>query len=315
MDGSSQKKPRKKARISSRTPVPQKKKIVVAPDLPVHLSMCEFYQTCLAAARELEPGILDDRNSEYLHQYRVYLRKMRAIASTLKELKTDVTRHRFIPALKDLMKHTNQLRDLDVYLLKSNFFYSELDKKYHPGLTQFFDDINFLRIHEYNRVVKWFSSERYQKKCHNVEQQILSILNTLHDKNGPENSKKYGNMVIARSYEKVVNQATLINKKSKDKEIHRLRINCKNLRYLLEFFTPVLDKTVYQHQVKALKSLQHILGEFNDSSVQTKFLTNYLKHIEDHSPAYRAVSQLKQLTENRQFLERKQLLEQLSSKL
>ena len=53
-----------------------------------------------------------------------------------------------------------------------------------------------------------------------------------------------------------------------DEDLHNLRIDCKKLRYLLEFFTSLFPKTQMKLLIKQLKQLQDNLGDFNDLSVQ-----------------------------------------------
>ena len=57
-----------------------------------------------------------------------------------------------------------------------------------------------------------------------------------------------------------------------DYKFHELRIKCKKLRYLLEFFGPLYPETLIDKAVKQLKKLQENLGEFNDYSVQIETL-------------------------------------------
>ena len=63
--------------------------------------------------------------------------------------------------------------------------------------------------------------------------------------------------------------------------MHALRKRCKELRYLLEVFRPVCDKTAHRRLVKELKSLQDTLGDFQDGEVQrlqSQFI-NGVKHL------------------------------------
>jgi CHAD domain-containing protein len=57
-----------------------------------------------------------------------------------------------------------------------------------------------------------------------------------------------------------------------DELIHQLRINCKKLRYLMEFFTPLFPPTKIKSLIRSLKLLQDNLGNFNDYSVQQQYL-------------------------------------------
>jgi len=287
-------------------------KLLIDTTLPVNLSVCGFYQAAFSHARALEDGIKANKESENLHQYRVCLRKIRAIDSTLKVLKTEATSAKLIPDLKELMKQTNRLRDLDVYLMNSESFFQQLDKKYHPGLTRFFEDISLLREYEFQRVSEWLQSKAYQQKCREIEEQIHALSNAQDNNNIASDTFECGSQVINRRYLKVIKTASTLNTHSEDTDIHQLRIECKKLRYLLEFFAPVIHQSTYKQLMNIIKSLQESLGTYNDSSVQIAFLKSYLKQIHQTSPAYAAISRLKKQIKKRNKEARKHVLKQLS---
>jgi CHAD domain-containing protein len=54
--------------------------------------------------------------------------------------------------------------------------------------------------------------------------------------------------------------------------VHRLRIDCKKLRYLLEFFRNVFEPESIKPLVRSLKRLQDHLGDYNDLEVQQREL-------------------------------------------
>jgi CHAD domain-containing protein len=66
--------------------------------------------------------------------------------------------------------------------------------------------------------------------------------------------------------------------------LHDLRIDCKKLRYLLEFFVSLFPAEEMKQLIKQLKGLQENLGDFNDLSVQQEFLGDYLAGITPRTP-------------------------------
>lgn len=77
-----------------------------------------------------------------------------------------------------------------------------------------------------------------------------------------------------------------INETSPDKNLHQLRIECKKLRYLLEFFTSLFPQDEIAFLIGQLKKLQDNLGRFNDLSIQQEKLNHFLEMIdvnESHS--------------------------------
>ena len=52
-----------------------------------------------------------------------------------------------------------------------------------------------------------------------------------------------------------------------DEELHRLRIQCKKLRYAAEFFTPLFERERMRTYINRLKELQDMLGMMHDIAV------------------------------------------------
>ena len=65
---------------------------------------------------------------------------------------------------------------------------------------------------------------------------------------------------------------------SKDESLHALRIRCKQLRYLLEFFRPAYGGLL-KAETRRLKKLQEVLGEFQDACVAGRFLRRYAEDL------------------------------------
>jgi CHAD domain-containing protein len=56
-----------------------------------------------------------------------------------------------------------------------------------------------------------------------------------------------------------------------------LRIQCKKLRYAIEFFSTLYPDKEIQALVRQLKKLQDVLGVFNDLSVQQEMVAQILE--------------------------------------
>ena len=62
-------------------------------------------------------------------------------------------------------------------------------------------------------------------------------------------------------------------------DLHNLRKRCKELRYALEVFAPLLDKGARKALVTDLKVLQDVLGRFQDSEVQRAALRDFAEEM------------------------------------
>jgi len=61
--------------------------------------------------------------------------------------------------------------------------------------------------------------------------------------------------------------------------MHRLRIDCKKLRYLLEFFRSLYPANDIGTLIQTLKQLQDCLGDYNDYCVQQESLRWFYQEI------------------------------------
>ncbi len=65
-----------------------------------------------------------------------------------------------------------------------------------------------------------------------------------------------------------------IDSETPDDQVHKLRIECKKMRHLLELFSELFPHKKSKKLVRQIKKLQDNLGMFNDYAVQTEFLTS-----------------------------------------
>ena len=80
---------------------------------------------------------------------------------------------------------------------------------------------------------------------------------------------------IYKRYRKIRQSACGLGPDAPDEVLHGLRIQCKKLRYLMDFFAELIPRDKAAAMEKPLRRLQGRLGDFNDGSVQQKFLLDY----------------------------------------
>jgi CHAD domain-containing protein len=91
---------------------------------------------------------------------------------------------------------------------------------------------------------------------------------------------------VARAHRRVVRGGTAISDSSPPEALHLLRKRCKELRYALEMFAPVLEGAQVAKAIKDLKMLQDVLGRFQDSEVQRTTLRGFAHEMAaDRAPA------------------------------
>ena len=198
--------------------------------LPRHL-MHEFDY-----ARTLEQGVIAETEPEFNHQYRVTLRRIRSLLLLLKPNFCPFEFKLLKPNLKLLMKQTNTLRDLDVFLIDREHYLNR-SPEYQDKLASVFDVIETQQIEALKSVRQWLTSDSYLKTCVMIENSLRRA--SQYEVDNVESIVVCSNKRILHHYKLVSNACKGLNRKSNDGEVHQLRIECKKLRYLLEYFAPL----------------------------------------------------------------------------
>ena len=86
---------------------------------------------------------------------------------------------------------------------------------------------------------------------------------------------KIASRKILRAYKRMVKRGVQLSDPPPAEDLHRLRIDAKKLRYLLEFFGGLWPKKTTSRLVKELKQFQDILGGSNDMAVQQRHLAAF----------------------------------------
>ncbi|MCA0962031.1 CHAD domain-containing protein [Salipiger bermudensis] len=245
-----------------------KTRVVMSADEKAFKAANDIIRAQLVAARRQEDGIRADLDSEFLHEYRVALRRVRSVISLFKGVYDDKQTADLKARFGAIMARTGRLRDLDVYLIEREAYLALVPEGFRPGIGKLFDMFAAQRDVEHAKLTAYLDSKAYQKE--------MAKLEALFDKTkalskGPEAKRHaldYAKALIWKRYRKVCKIARDIDDATPDAQVHELRIECKKLRYLMEFFAPLFGDAEVRKLIKALKGLQDNLGNFNDYSVQ-----------------------------------------------
>lgn len=258
-----------------------KPNVDIAADAPAIETANHLVATSLDVARQNEQGISRDYDTEFLHDYRVNLRKVRSVLSLFKGVYGQEDTVHLKRQFADIMRVTNRLRDLDVYLLAKQDLFGLLPERMHPGLEQMFSIFTKERRRELKQVVKMLTSASYQRNMAELQEKFRSTDRLAPGPKAMTASLPFATHLIWARYSKVCQIARKIDRSTPDEEVHELRIQCKKLRYLMEFFAGLFPQRMLKDLIKPLKRLQDNLGNFNDFSVQQEslqaFLTTYAK--------------------------------------
>lgn len=247
----------------------------IDPSQPARETVRGLITAMSRVARSNESGLSDDVDTEFLHHYRVSMRKIRSLLSLLKGVfPRDVT-VRLKREFSRIVKRTNRLRDLDVYLLNRCEYENMLPGFMRAGLNDMFDDYATERKAEQKRVKRYLRSRAYEAKITELEDFFHGPDVLPASPNSGVAIKKLAAGRIGKAYKRIRHFADSFDERTPNKNIHRLRIQCKKMRYLLEFFACLFDRDGVVELTNRLKKLQDKLGLFNDLSVQQSSLREY----------------------------------------
>jgi len=255
---------------------PKKKVFGITPDETVEESVRQMSLAMLNVARANEQGVVEDIDTEFLHQYRVSLRKTRSLVNLMKKAFPPELHLRLKTLLAELAGKTNDLRDMDVFLLSRDFYQQMLPENFNKGFDQLFGYIARDREKARKQVQLSFTDAVHHKAFDEV-MALLSAEPLFCNGFAKQPVKQAAQKKILKRYRKIGLLGEQINDETPDEEVHELRIECKKLRYMMEFFAELFPKKRIRDLVKSLKKLQTILGDFNDYSVQKEFLAEYGK--------------------------------------
>lgn len=222
----------------------------------------------LPVARVNEAGVIADLDTEFLHDYRIALRKIRSVLSLFKGVYDHEQTVELKARFSALMAPTGQLRDLDVYLLDRQRFFNLVPETMHGGLEAMFELLADRRAEAQAVLAEHLRGKAYGKEIKALAKLFSKRKKLMPGPNASRASYDLACELIWKRYRKIGRIAAGITTRTPDAEIHELRIECKKLRYLMEFFSPVFPKDGFRSILKPLKKLQDSLGLFNDMAVQ-----------------------------------------------
>lgn len=221
-----------------------------------------------------ESGVRDNLDPEFLHDFRVALRRMQSALAQIKDVfSPDRVRH-FRTEFKWLRNLTNPVRDLDVQLLHIRQAFLNSGKFSQRELEPLLDHLSArVRIHR-ERMTAALDSDRYRTLVNEWRKFLETPAGRAAEgKNAGRDISGVAGECIECARTRVLRDARIITDETPAKKLHRLRIECKKLRYLLEFFSELFDPVPVKKLTRSLKRLQDHLGEFQDLQVQRDCLT------------------------------------------
>jgi len=254
----------------------------LAPAMPAAAAAQAIHRRLLQIIRANENGIKQDLDPEFLHDFRVAIRRARAALSQIAVVFPAGVVEQFKQEFAAIAQATNTLRDLDVYLLSEPRYREMLPPLLRDDIAPLFACLRRKRVVALEQTIDQLDSEAYAQTLRNWE--TFLIAPPLNAPDAPAATQPVLGLArrqIHRRYRRIIKLGRLSLNSAQAAQLHDLRIECKKLRYLLEFFASLFPPAEIGLLVKQLKKLQDNLGDFNDLYVQEQ----YLLHLAAELPA------------------------------
>ena len=230
-----------------------------------------IYKHLLQAIQINEAGTIADTDSEFLHDFRVAVRRTRAGLSQIKNiLPADVTA-KYVAFFAWLGQITGPTRDLDVYLLSYPQYQEALPLTLRNDLAPLHDFLIQKQKHAQKELTSKLQSSQYNNNLLAWEAFLNEALPKKDKATGSHTNqsiKQLADIRIWKVYQRVLKEGRQINDNSPAESLHDLRKTCKKLRYLMEFFQSLYPQDEIKNAIKALKGFQSVLGDFQDYEIQ-----------------------------------------------
>lgn len=227
-------------------------------------------------------GILEDTDSEFLHDFRTAIRRSRTALGQIRRVFPARRTERLLADFAWLGSVTTPLRDLDVHLLDFPVYRERLPKALRTAFEPLRGQLDARREVALMRLRHVLRDHRFQYFMRDwqafleapppprtrLDNARLPIRTT--------SAKR-----IRKLYERICADGTAIDEHSPPEALHALRKRCKKLRYLLELFESCLVSPDSGEAIAALKDLQDLLGGYQDCHVQAEALAGFKTEAEN----------------------------------
>ena len=257
--------------------------IELAPDIRADVAVKYIFSHLLKTIKINEQGTIANIDSEFLHDFRVAVRRTRSGLSQLKEVLPELETTRFSQYFAWLGQLTNQTRDLDVYLVNFDTYKNSLPVTLRKDLDPLHDFLTVKQEQAHKALAKKLKSSVYITPLIEWEEFLKTpAIKKPSEAHAGQPVKRLADRRIWKVYRRIIKQGNQITDQSPGQDLHDLRKTCKKLRYLMEFFQSLYPEKKIKPLIKSLKDFQEILGDYQDTEVQEQTLKRFSEEMMDN---------------------------------
>jgi CHAD domain-containing protein len=246
------------------------------PASSAHDAWITVLRALFAIIQANEAGLRDDVDSEFLHDFRVAVRRTRSVLADAKGVIGPDVRAWARNEFRWLGQITSPPRDADVFVLSMPDFEAALPADRRDDLKPFQAYLEEHRREVHGNLVEALDGARARALVERWSEVLEAPPPSAPD--APDASRPAAHVAgrhIRRAHARVIKAGRAINASSHPEELHQLRKDAKRLRYLLECFGSLYPVDVVTPVVRELKGLQDVLGAYQDAQVQAEAIERF----------------------------------------
>jgi CHAD domain-containing protein len=251
-------------------------RLELAPEQKAGQALRAVHQCLLDTMLANQDGMIQDLDPEFLHDFRVAVRRARSALAQVPGVFPEEAVLHFAQEFSWLGERTGPTRDMDVYLLKIPAYQRTLPEGVREELQPLVRFLSLKKRAAHRRMVRSLGTERYARFLEEWGTYLRTPVE-------PDSDPPHAHRPIAcvareriwKVFRKVLKRGRKTDRKTSPETLHRLRIDCKKLRYLMTFFQSLFPFGALRPLIKELKNLQDNLGDFNDLYVQRAALLGF----------------------------------------
>jgi CHAD domain-containing protein len=258
-----------------------KVRVPLEPALPARDAARALLLHLLGTIETNLPGLRADLDPEFLHDFRVAVRRTRSALGQLKGVLPPATTARYAAAFAGLQELTGPARDLDVYVLELPSLARLLPPHARRSLGPLARLLARRRREAHAQLAAALAAPGFAALL--ADWRAFLMAPTPRRPRGAPNARRPAAAVaaerIGRLHRRALREGGAITAASPAADLHELRKTCKKLRYLVEFFQSLLDAEEAAAAVESLKGLQDDLGRHQDLQVQADALLGFAREL------------------------------------
>ena len=207
------------------------------PETPAEQVFQGILLQLLEIIRQNTSGSVRGRDTEFMHDYRVAIRKIRVALKQLEQLQPQAVITEYKHFFSTLGKLSNPVRDLDILLQQLGNYQADFDTSGWQHLQALRDYLLLSRAEAQKKFVEETKSSHYRKTIKQLRDYLADpdTENFAPDKLGKEVYKLSDELLWGYN-QKMLKQGKGITDDSDADTLHELRKTSIKLRYLMEFF-------------------------------------------------------------------------------